>query len=316
MTTDPTTAIYDAIDAFQRMHRLPGLQHAQIRHLLAEHLARALPAAAPVPPPADRATLVELAAQAIRDSNGTPEALAWWKAHPQLIPAHVYAEAVLAVLPEQTDRATLLREAALNEAAAAIQDVIDTDRARFPQRSNDRAALGAARQIVLGLLGNPSRLAAEQPTETQDGGRRETVEYFVQSQQPDGTWESAGGPTDDLAFAGERLASRRRMMPDFVFRLAERTTAVNVRALPDCLTCRHWSCTGTGPCGALLDAWQRCSCPQPAVGERPDTQTSEALCRCGHGKDRHAPDVHGTGTCADCPDGEERLWRHPFTPAP
>ena len=41
---DRVTAIYDAIDAFQREHRTGGgLQHAQIRALLAEHLADALP---------------------------------------------------------------------------------------------------------------------------------------------------------------------------------------------------------------------------------------------------------------------------------
>jgi hypothetical protein len=67
---------------------------------------------AAVQPPADRAALVERAAQAIRDSNGTLEALAWWQQHPQLIPAHVYAAAVLAVLPEPADRAAVLREAA------------------------------------------------------------------------------------------------------------------------------------------------------------------------------------------------------------
>jgi hypothetical protein len=41
---DRVTAIYDAIDAFQRQHRTGGgLQHAQIRALLAEHLNAALP---------------------------------------------------------------------------------------------------------------------------------------------------------------------------------------------------------------------------------------------------------------------------------
>lgn len=45
-----------------------------------------------------------------------------------------------------------IRTAALHEAAAAIQAVIDADRAKFPARSNDRAALGGARQIVLNLL--------------------------------------------------------------------------------------------------------------------------------------------------------------------
>lgn len=57
-TTAHTSAIYEAIAAFQRTHRLPGLQHAQIRGLLAEHLARVLPAAAAGSvPAADRATL-------------------------------------------------------------------------------------------------------------------------------------------------------------------------------------------------------------------------------------------------------------------
>lgn len=71
--------------------------------------AAVLPAV-PVPPatPAtDQAELVETAAQAIRDSNGTPEALEWWRTHPQLIPAHVYAAAVLAVLPPPADRAAV-----------------------------------------------------------------------------------------------------------------------------------------------------------------------------------------------------------------
>ncbi|GKQ35154.1 hypothetical protein [Streptomyces sp. A012304] len=45
-----------------------------------------------------------------------------------------------------------------------------------------------------------------------------------------------------------------------------------------------------------------------------EEQPAETLCRCGHGRDRHAPDVYGTGTCADCPGDEERSWRHPYTP--
>lgn len=63
--------------------------------------------AAPTPPSADQAALVEIAAQAIRDSNGAPEALEWWRAHPQLIPAHVYAAAVLAVLPPSAGQAAV-----------------------------------------------------------------------------------------------------------------------------------------------------------------------------------------------------------------
>jgi len=87
-TPDRTTAFYDAIAAFQRTHRLPGLQHAQIRGLLAEHLARTLPAASSaVPAPAtDRAAkadalLLHFAAEAHRrkwaydrglDDDGVP----------------------------------------------------------------------------------------------------------------------------------------------------------------------------------------------------------------------------------------------------
>ncbi|MFE6355908.1 hypothetical protein ACFVOO_24005 [Streptomyces rochei] len=113
-------------------------------------------------------------------------------------------------------------------------------------------------------------------TETQAGapGRRQTVEYFVQSQQPDGTWESASSFSTDLDFAAARLAARREKMPDLTLRLAERTTTVAVRALPDCLSCRHWSCDGTGECGALLDAWQRCDCTGPAAGARQDGASS------------------------------------------
>lgn len=56
------------------------------------------------------------------------------------------------------------RTATLDEAAAAIQDFIDRDRAQFPARSNDRAALGGARQIVLGLHDQPHRTdAGDQP---------------------------------------------------------------------------------------------------------------------------------------------------------
>ena len=70
--------------------------------------------------PGDRTNLVAVAAQAIRDSNGSPESLAWWKKYPQLIPAHVYADAVLAVLPPPADRATVLTEAT-DRLTAAIQ---------------------------------------------------------------------------------------------------------------------------------------------------------------------------------------------------
>lgn len=60
--------------------------------------------------------------------------------------------------------------------------------------------------------------------------RRTTVEYFVQCQQPDGSWEQASSTTTDVKFAVDRLAARRRMQPEFVCRLARRTTRVIVEA--------------------------------------------------------------------------------------
>jgi hypothetical protein len=62
---DHVTAIYDAIDAFQRQFRTVGLQHAQIRASLAEYLARELPAVVSSPPATDRATLLLWAADQI-----------------------------------------------------------------------------------------------------------------------------------------------------------------------------------------------------------------------------------------------------------
>jgi hypothetical protein len=45
--------------------------------------------------PAAEESLLIRVMDAIYDSNGTPEALAAWKAHPWRIPAHVYARAAI-----------------------------------------------------------------------------------------------------------------------------------------------------------------------------------------------------------------------------
>ncbi|MFF8784751.1 hypothetical protein [Streptomyces sp. NPDC015125] len=60
--------------------------------------------------------------------------------------------------------------------------------------------------------------------------QRQTVEYFVQGQQPDGTWEQASSTTADPEFAIQRLAARRRAQPEFGYRIARRTTTVLVEA--------------------------------------------------------------------------------------
>ncbi len=110
-------------------------------------------------------------------------------------------------------------------------------------------------------------------TTTPADGARKTVEYFVQCQQPDGTWEQASSTNTDPNFAAERLAARRRMHPDFKFRIVCRTTTVTVRAIPDCLNCGHWSCGGDGPCGALIGVSavsdHRCACTGTAAVPAP-----------------------------------------------
>lgn len=112
-TPDRVTVLYDAIDAFQREHRtVGGLQHAQIRALLAEHLDRALPGVAPA---ADQpAGLRERIAMT----------LARTKLRPPYLHCLVMADAVLAVLPPPADRAAVLLDAAAecNKAGGAYAE--------------------------------------------------------------------------------------------------------------------------------------------------------------------------------------------------
>ncbi|MEW2164360.1 hypothetical protein AB0912_15410 [Streptomyces sp. NPDC007084] len=97
---------------------------------LRDQIGEALLAAATVPAPAttDRVALVDLAAQSIRDSNGSPDALEWWRTHPQLIPAHVYADAVLAVLLAPTGRKAGRHPTAPPEDRMTANPMIATDR--------------------------------------------------------------------------------------------------------------------------------------------------------------------------------------------
>lgn len=60
--------------------------------------------------------------------------------------------------------------------------------------------------------------------------QRTTVEYFVQCQQPDGTWEQCSSTATDVGFVVERLAACRRAHPEFEYRISRRTTTVLVEA--------------------------------------------------------------------------------------
>lgn len=61
-----------------------------------------------------------------------------------------------------------------------------------------------------------------------------TVEYFLQCQQPDGAWENASSAMadDDPGYPIERLAKRRKSMPQFEHRVVRRTTVVTTEQEP------------------------------------------------------------------------------------
>jgi hypothetical protein len=67
--------------------------------------------------------------------------------------AHYRADLASALLPLFAAERAAGRRDGLDEGAAALQDVIDRDRAQFPHaRGQSRIALGGARQILIGLL--------------------------------------------------------------------------------------------------------------------------------------------------------------------
>ncbi|MEV6580261.1 hypothetical protein AB0M92_19085 [Streptomyces sp. NPDC051582] len=59
-----------------------------------------------------------------------------------------------------------------------------------------------------------------------------TVDYFLQVQQPDGSWETGSGPMHDYNHALARLGIRRQTMPEYEHRIAQRTTVQTVTMLP------------------------------------------------------------------------------------
>lgn len=60
--------------------------------------------------------------------------------------------------------------------------------------------------------------------------RDSVVEYFVQCQQPDGTWTQCSSNSADGEFIVQQRDAHRRKHPEFAYRLARRTTRVIVEA--------------------------------------------------------------------------------------
>ncbi|MGW7398050.1 hypothetical protein ACWGH7_16315 [Streptomyces cyaneofuscatus] len=132
----------------------------------------------------------------------------------------------------------------------------------------------ALADAVLAVLAGEAAAGVQQTTEG-EAGRSYRLEH---RHLEESTWRpntpgiGANWSWQDPKKAEQRLAEARDRWPDFEHRLIETTTKVASRVLPNCLACGHHRCDGDGPCGALLDAWQRCTCTgatpaAPAVPE-------------------------------------------------
>jgi hypothetical protein len=62
--------------------------------------------------------------------------------------------------------------------------------------------------------------------------RSSSVEYFVQCQQPDGSWAQCTSNSPDGDYMLRQRDLKRQSMPEFAFRLAQRTTRVTVQTEP------------------------------------------------------------------------------------
>jgi hypothetical protein len=60
--------------------------------------------------------------------------------------------------------------------------------------------------------------------------RSATVEYFVQCQQPDGSWSQCSSKSPAADFIVQQREAHRRARPEFEFRLARRATRVITEA--------------------------------------------------------------------------------------
>jgi hypothetical protein len=62
---------------------------------------------------------------------------------------------------------------------------------------------------------------------------RETEEWGIQTFQPFGEWEQSSGFWEDLEYARDMLARRRRNRPDDRTRMVKRTTTVIVEVVDE-----------------------------------------------------------------------------------
>lgn len=89
---------------------------------------------------------------------------------------------------------------------------------------------GHTRQSWAAATGCP-RLAVPAP-EQPAGDVRTTVEFFVQTEQPDGTWEQSSSTEERAYWAAARMRKLLQRFADMEHRIVQRTTTVRVVPLP------------------------------------------------------------------------------------
>lgn len=272
MTTDPQTDRSPAFDdALQNAgHALmttdPALSMVrvltQFRDEYREELLAAAPAVSVAVPPTDQTALRDRIADAIREFpfddfglddvsyllEGEPDTQEWV---PEL------AATVLAVLSEPTNRA-----AAFRLAATALEAVTCACGCSWPATR--------LREMADELAG-----AEQQQPDTET---RTTVEYFIQTQQPDGSWVDSSGAISNPEYTVGPMAERREHMPQFEHRLVEHrivqhVTTVVVRptdeptaAAPTVVQTDEEAEPDPCPCGDQLTEWTCTLRPGPHDG--------------------------------------------------
>ncbi|MBV7671405.1 hypothetical protein STHAL_18305 [Streptomyces halstedii] len=175
--------------------------------------------------------------------------------------ARLRAELAAAALPAPADRA-----AVLNEAADEIAGIDFHPNARA--RSLD-IATGLAHRLR--ALAGEAAAGAHHPEQAGCSYRLEHRHREESTWRPNTPGIGANWSWQSRETAAERLAEARTRWPDFEHRLIETKTETAVRVLPDCLACGHYKCDSDGPCGALLNSWERCTCTgTPAVPAAPE----------------------------------------------
>jgi hypothetical protein len=66
---------------------------------------------------------------------------------------------------------------------------------------------------------------------TDQTAAQQTIDYYLQTRQPDGSWTDSSSRMDDLEWARDRLATRRQTMPQWEHRIAWRATSVAMGVL-------------------------------------------------------------------------------------